>query len=47
MWGYVPVGATVNDEVVPYFEDANSSNTSGHATGKTPDITSSSSGEDS
>lgn len=37
MWGYVPVGATVNDEVVPYFEDANSSNTSGHATGKTPD----------
>lgn len=37
MWGYVPVGATVNDDVVPYFEDANSSNTSGHATSKTPD----------
>ena len=37
MWGYVPVGATVNEDAVPYFEDANSSNTSGHATSKTPE----------
>ncbi len=36
-WGYKAVNPAVNTESVPFFEDANSGNSSGHSTSKTPE----------